>query len=293
VVAWQLLTQKGGFQSKVFTSMKKRIIALTLSTCSSLQLYGIDSLPWFSEVYSSRTSIGFNYYYFNKISGSLKDCSYPSNNYLSFIGTGFTPNQDWDVDFDLELVRTPRQNYSFRSSAIQGRYRLLNDINADPISLVVGVNIRGVGSKSVKDVSSPYASYCNFEGTLSLGKEYAYNDSWIVRWSALGALGVANQGYPWCRCEALVEGNCDYNYRLGVYSLGYFGLRGRDYVDVHHFTGWGKVLHQSVDVGAFFRYKFERWGGLKLAYTFRVYALNYPEWQQSATLVYDLPFSMF
>jgi hypothetical protein len=153
--------------------------------------------------------------------------------------------------------------------------------------------VRAVAPKSVRDVSSPYASYLNFEVTTAVGKEFSYKDTWRLRWYALGALGIANQGYPWCRYDASVEGNINYNYRFGLYSCGYFGLGGTNYVDVGHFRGWGHVHHQSVDIGAFFRYKFDRWGALKLAYTFRAYALNYPQWQQSARLVYDLPFSHF
>jgi hypothetical protein len=258
-----------------------------------LPLYGIDPLPWFSEVYSARTSAGFEYYYFNKISGAIKNKPYPSNNYLTFVSAGFTPSKDLDVDCDLELVRTPRQNYSFRSSAVQLRYRFLDDINADPCSIVAGFNVRAVAPKSVRDVSSPYASYVNFEASVSFGREFSCKDTWIMRWYTLGALGIANQGYPWCRYDASIEGNIKYNYRLGLYSCGYFGLNGKNYVNVDHFRGWGHVHHQSVDIGAFFRYKFDRWGALKLAYTFRPYALNYPQWQQSARLVYDLPFSLF
>jgi hypothetical protein len=107
------------FRARYPLKMRKRAGALTLTACLSLQLYGIDPLPWLSEVYSARSAAGFEYYYFNKISGAIKNKSYPSNNYLTFAGAGFTPSKDIDVDCDLELVRTPRQNYSFRSSAVQ------------------------------------------------------------------------------------------------------------------------------------------------------------------------------
>ena len=161
---------------------------LALLSISSLGL-AIDQKPWFGDIYEFRADGGFSYSYFNEVQGAIKQPSEASNNYLTFVGMGFTPDESIDLDLDLEVVRTPRQNYSFRSGALQARYRFLNDIAGDPVSVVAGFNMRGVGSKSVKDISSPYASYLNFELTGSVGKEHTYKDSCHRRGSSWISMG--------------------------------------------------------------------------------------------------------
>ena len=265
---------------------------LALLSISSLGL-AIDQKPWFGDIYEFRADGGFSYSYFNEVQGAIKQPSEASNNYLTFVGMGFTPDESIDLDLDLEVVRTPRQNYSFRSGALQARYRFLNDIAGDPVSVVAGFNMRGVGSKSVKDISSPYASYLNFELTGSVGKEHTYKDSWTMRGFALTAIGVAVHGYPWARFYGNFEGKFLEAQIAGVFTEGYFGLGGKNQVNVNLFHGWGSVQHDSIDVGVFYRYTFGLWGRLSVIYSSRVFAHNYPQYEQKATLSYQIPFSFF
>lgn len=271
--------------------MKYRWIALSL-TALQVAAFGIDQQPWVGDVYEFRADTGFSYSYFNKVQGAKSQPSNPSNNYLVFGGFGFTPSEDIDVDLDVEMARTPRQNFSFRSGAMQARYRFLNDIAGDLVSVVAGFNMRGVGSKSVKDISSPYASYLNFELTAAVGKEHSFESTWTIRGFALAALGIAVHGYPWMRVFGSFEGNYHDTHRGCVFTEGYFGCGGKDHVNVDHFHGWGGVQHDSIDVGVAYKYKFNLWGILSLAYSCRVFAHNYPEYEQRATIRYEIPFSL-
>lgn len=272
--------------------MLNRWIALSLVTLPSLALC-LDEEPWFGDVYEFRADSGFSYSYFNHVQGAITQPSHASNNYLVFGGMGFTPSEDIDVDLDIELARTPRQNFSFRSGAMQARYRFLDDISGDPVSVVAGFNMRGVGAKSVKDISSPYASYLNFELTAAVGKEHTYQSTWTLRGYGLAAIGLAVHGYPWVRAYGSFEGNYQDTHRGCVFTEGYFGCGGKEHVNVNHFRGWGYVQHDSIDIGVAYKYKFNLWGMLSIAYSCRVFAHNYPEYEQRATIRYDIPFSIF
>jgi hypothetical protein len=143
--------------------------------------------------------------------------------------------------------------------------------------------MRGVGAKSTKDISSPYGSYLNFELTAAVGKEHTAGPTWSMRGYGLTALGVAVHGYPWIRAYGLFEANAHDTHRGGVFTEGYFGFGSNRYVNVRH---------QSIDIGAFYGYKFDLWGVLSVAYSIRVFAHNYPEYEQKATIRYDIPFSL-
>ena len=273
--------------------MNRVYVACAGFVLAAIDLIALDQLPWYDDVYAFRSNTFFSYSYFHDVDGSTSHLSYPSNNYLTAAGVGFTLSEHIDLDVDLELAQTPRQNFSFRSSALQARYRIYNDIAADLISVVVGVNVRGVSSKSVKDISSPYSSYCNFEMTGAIGKEYSVQESWTMRWSWLTALGMATQGLPWIRSVGVFEGNLKDAHQGGMFAEGYFGLSGRNAVSVACFHGWGHVQHESIDLGGFYRYNMGLWGALRLSYSCRVFAHNYPEYEQRGVLNYEIPFSLF
>ncbi len=273
--------------------MNRFYLGCAIFMIKAVDVAAIDQLPWYGDVYAFRSSTSVAYSYFHYVDGARPDRSYPSNNYVAATGIGFTLNEDLDFDLDLEMAQTPRQNFSFRSSALQARYRIYNDIAADPISLVAGVNIRGVSSKSVKDISSPYASYCNFEATAAVGKEYSSLEYWTMRWSVFTALGIATHGYPWIRSLVACEANIKDVHQYGGFIEGYFGLFGKNRVLVDRHHGWGNIQHESIDLGAFYRYQLGLWGALRFSYSCRVFAHNYPEYEQRGVINYEIPFSLF
>lgn len=263
---------------------------LFISVCSSI--WALDERPWFGDVYEFRLDSSFTYSRFDKVEGAFRQPHGISNNYVSMVGIGFMPADSWDLEIDLEMAQTPREQFGFRSSAIQARYQFLDDIAGDPVSATMGLSIRGVGNQSVQDVSSPYSSYANYEVHTAIGKEHVFQDTWTLRGYGLVAVGQANHGYPWIRSTASFEGNIHDTHRLELFSVGYFGF-GHHRVDAHHFHGWGNIRHQSVDVGGSYKYKFDLWGVLSLSYAYRVYAHLYPQNEQTLMIRYELPFSLF
>jgi hypothetical protein len=244
-------------------------------------------------VYAFQLDVNFAYSRYDKIQNAVRQPSHTYNNYIPLLGLGFTASESLALDAEVEFAQTPHQSFGFRSSALQGRLLLLDDIAGDPVSITAGVDVRGVSGRSVKDVSSPYASYFNAQASLALGKEISWQDTWKMRAYGWGSVGLANHGAPWIDSYLAIEGNIQNTHRILVFSDGYFGLGHKQKVNIQHFRGWGAFAHRSIDVGIRYQYVFELWGALGFQYAYRVYAHSYPAKQQLFVLSYTLPFSLF
>jgi len=233
------------------------------------------------------------YYSYRYINGADPQPRYTYRNYLTTEALSFTLGDSFQAELELEMAVTPRQPYGFRSFAMQGKYLILDDIQGDPVSLAAGVSLREVGSKSVRDVSSPYASYFNTEAIFSVGKEFTKTSDWTTRGYLTGAIGIANKGSAWNRFDAVFEGKIARAHTLKGFLLGYFGYGSETRVNPNAFKGWGYVGHKSLDLGVQYKYQFFLWGEIGLSYAYRVFARFYPDGQQTAVISYTLPFSPF
>ena len=258
-----------------------------------VSLSALQEKPWLADPYSFELYTDFAYSRYQTINHAVQQPAYPYHNYVTDVAISFTPSPQIDAEVEVNLARTPHQTYGFRSAAIQARYLVLDDIAGDPISLVLGGNMRGVTARAVRDVSCPYGSYLNAEVTLFLGKETSHEGDWLYRWYVGGALlGVANHGLPWNRYLTAFETRFS-RHALKVFSLGYFGYGKHKKVSIDHFHGWAPIHHSSIDIGAQYRYEFFLYGELGLSYAYRLWARSYPEREQTLVLSYTLPFSLF
>lgn len=268
----------------------KYIVALSLASSG---LYSLDQSPWVGDVYGFNIQADVSYSHYRYIDHAKKQPSYTYRTYVTKETLSFTATDALQLDWEIELARTPYQLYGFRSSALGARYVLLDDIAGDFLSLVAGANVRGVGGRSVRDVNSPYSSYLNTEAMISIGKEFTKKRDWESRGYVTGFLGLANHGSAWNRLEAVYENKISDAHILQACMSGYFGYGPKKKVDINHFHGWGEIAHQSLDLGLQYRYCFARWGELGLAYAYRVFARSYPQNQQTIEISYSLPFSLF
>ena len=271
--------------------MLKKAVFFTLLLSS--RLYAVEESPWIGNLYEFNIQSKETYSRYRWIDSAFKQPSYAYNNYVTDVGISFVPAENLDLGLELEMARTPFQLYGFRSSALGARYVLLDDIAGDPLSLTLGLNLRAVSSRSVRDVSSPYASYMNYEITTALGKEFSEKGFWISRFYALGSIGIANHGSVWNRAYAAFE-KCFFQTQvIKVFTVGYFGYGPKKIVDSNNFYGWGEVCHRSIDCGIQYRYGLSVWGEIGLSYAYRVLARSYPQNTQTAEISYTLPFSFF
>lgn len=270
--------------------LKKVALASLLATSG---VCALEESPWLGNVYEFNFQSEETYSRYRWIDGALKQPSYAYNNYVTGVGASFTSAENLDLGLDLEMARTPFQLYGFRSSALGVRYLLLNDISGDPLSLTLGLNLRAVSSKSVRDVNSPYASYMNYEITTALGKEFSEEGNWTSRVQMLGSVGIANHGSVWNRAYVAFEKCFFKNQVVKLFSSGYVGYGPKKTIDISDFHGWGEVCHRSIDCGIQYRYCLNLWGEIGLSYAYRVLAISYPQNVQTAELSYTLPFSFF
>ncbi len=259
----------------------------------ALSLCALDDSPWLGNPYQFNFESDISYSRYRYINGAEKQPSYAYQTYLTKEGVSFTTADSFEVEWEIELARTPRQLYGFRSSALGAKYRLFDDIEGDFLSLTFGASLRGVGGRSVRDVNSPYASYLNAEIAVCAGKEFTKKEDWTTRGYFATMAGLANRGSVWNRFDLVYEGKPTPSQVLKGFMEGYFGYGPLKKVDIDHFHGWGSVAHRSLDAGVQYRYVFSLWGELGLSYAYRFFARSYPQNAQTVQLSYYLPFSLF
>jgi hypothetical protein len=268
------------------------ILSTLLLSCP-LGLFALEEKPWVGNLYECTLDAGYTYSRFTKVEGAVSQPHYPFNDSLLFFDLGATLSQSFDLQAEVEFVRTPVQHVGWRSAALQGRYQILDDISGDPVSLLVGLSSRFVSKKSLTDVSCPYAARLDFELFASVGKEWSSQGFWISRTYAFTAIGQGTNGSPWLRADLIYEHDWANRHRLVLFTNTNWGFGGRDRICLSDFDGWGHYHHQSIDLGAGYCYVFSYWGKLRLSYAYRLYAKSFPERVQSITLSYHLPFSFF
>jgi len=253
----------------------------------------LEEKPWLGTVYEFTLDTGYSYNRFTRVEGATFQPHHPFNDHLLFFDLGFTIADSFDLQVEGEFVNTPVQSFSWRSFATQGRYRLLDDITGDFASVVLGLNLRFVSERSLRDVSAPYASRLDLELFGSIGKEWSKEGKWTSRSFVYTALGQGTNGLPWVRADIVYEHNWADRQRIDIFGLSNWGFGGKHRVDLEEFNGWGRYHHQAIDLGIGYSYVFDYWGKLRFSYAHRIYAKVFPEHVNFFMLSYHLPFSLF
>lgn len=235
----------------------------------------------------------YAYSRFTKVQNALKPLKKASNDQLIAMDIFVSPFQDYQTELEFEFVDTPRQRWGMRSSCLQIRYLLFDDLEGDPITLAAGINGRYVNGHSVRDISSPYHYYFNTEVNVSVGKEWSNEAYWRFHPYLFLGLGQANRGSPWIRSILAFQGNIVDRHRYKVFLDGYFGFGGEHKVNIEHFHGYARIAHQSLDLGVNYTYLLDVWGSFTFEYAYRLYARSFPEYYNLFLFRYQLPFSLF
>ena len=189
---------------------------------------------------------------------------------------------------------TSRTNATMMSVGAMGRSLLMDDVQGDPVSLALGLNVRYVPDHARTDVFCPYSGLVNFEANCSIGREFDHLQFWVYRIYGIASLGQATQGMPWVRGDFGFEVNDRRNVnQAGLMVLSNWGFGREHAVNIDQFKGYGNVWHQNIDVKALYRRVFRVWGSFGVEAGYRVYAQNAPRNEIFGILKYDLPFSPF
>lgn len=249
--------------------------------------------PWFGNIWEFNFQSDYTYYRFSHVQNGHPKIKHAWNNQLLNFSIEVPLKETFDVELEIEFTDTPKESWGFRSFAGQFRYLFLDDVAGDPVSLMAGINIRGVSQRALRDITTPYHAAANFELNVAAGKEWSQMQYWKIRSFAFGALGIANRGSLWIRGLAAFEGNYKDNHQYQLFANSYWGFGSNRDVNIDHFHGYARIHHQSIDLGAGYSYLFDIWGALNFTYTFRVFAHSFPEYVNFFALSYRLPFSFF
>jgi hypothetical protein len=269
----------------------KRSFFLTLLLPASA--FCLQEEPWLTEIWEMQFTPLFNYSRFRHVSHAAEPLKKPFNARLWSGDLGVALSNALDCGIEVEAASTTQTPFSVRSYGAQLRQNFLDDLVCDPLSLTGGFLFREATGRSLKDISSPYHARANFEINLAAGKEWHNQKHWVVRAFAFTGLGIANRGSPWTRLRLSLQGTLDGQHQLNLFALGYVGFGSQKLVHIHHFDGYGKIAHRSIDLGIGYAYAFDIWGKISAEYSHRVFARSYPQGVNSITLRYQLPFSIF
>ncbi|NGX39323.1 MAG: hypothetical protein KR126chlam1_00649 [Chlamydiae bacterium] len=269
----------------------KKILPLVLLLPSLLS--SLEERPWFSEFLEFEFKPFYEYNFFRKVDRASPQLKSSFHTHVLGGGLSITAPDDWSWEAEIEFADTSSVSWGYRSFALQLRKRWLDDVCGDLVSLTTGFVYRDASDRMRRALSTPYHGRANFEFNTVIGKEWSQGAYWYFRVFGLGAVGQATSGLPWVRADLTFSGNYEDQQEWSLYARSLFGLGSRSLVPTEEFSGWGRINHHSVDLGASYRYRCGFFGDLRFDYLHRVYARSYPEQVNFFLLTYSFPFSIF
>lgn len=254
--------------------------------------FSLEVQPWFGECLEFHFLGSYAYSFFHKVQNGVPQLTHKFNSNVVTLGLDFSLTPEWSFDTELQFADTTKQNFNFRSFAMQARYLWLDDIMGDRISLATGINARFTNTDSLRDVSCPYHANFDFELNLALGKEFDLSECYALRFWGYGAVGHANRGSPWIRAILSMEANLNLRHQLAFFGEGSSGYGRHTTVFIDDFNGYAKIRQKSIDLGVRYGCRVGVYGSLRFAYIRRVLAKSYPQNVNAFIFSYLLPFSL-
>lgn len=267
-----------------------RIIAIFLLFFPSLCI-SLETNPWLANLFELHWTNGFAYQRYTAVEGANPPLQDPSNDYELFFALSIPFRPDFNIDGEVKFVDTPRQSFSFRTTALQGRYVVWDDIMGDPVTFTVGSSFRYTGTRSLHDVSCPSHATLDVELNIAVGKEIDYRGFWFWRFWGYGSAGIGNRGSPWVYGILGLEASCEEIHQWALFFMGEHGFGKRNTIDINNFNGYGKIRQKSIDLSFRYGYKIGVWGTLFAEYQRRVMARLCPEYVNRFEFRYIVPFS--
>lgn len=270
--------------------MKTRVLILLLLP---IFCFGLEEKPWYPPFMEFELRARYDYNFFSKVDHSFPKLRSTYNTHIIGANLELSAPATWDYQVELELGETSDVSFRYRSFALQVQKLWLDDVCGDLVSLSTGLVYRDADTAFRKALSTPYHGRANFEFHTSIGREWSQGCYWAFRTYGVFAVGQATSGKPWLRGDLYFGVNIEDIHRFRLYGLSYWGLGDRDLVVLIGFDGWGNTHHQSIDLGASYRYQFGCYGAICFDYRRRVYARSYPEDVNFFIFTLEYPFSFF
>lgn len=203
----------------------------------------------------------------------------------------FTPLIDLATALELGLSKTQSKPYGFENVKASCRYRILDDLVSDPVSLTTGVVCALSTPRRVKGLSSCAHGVFETEGHFALGREFwqharSYYQAWL-----LGFGGIASSGSPWVGFEAHLGRVIHQKHYFDLFFRFNKGLSSHKLHRLSNFHSWSRIGYEFEELGIGYRLKEIALGSCYIEATTRILARSCPSnvWSVKVGLV--LPFS--
>lgn len=265
-----------------------------LSILGSSLVFGLEQSPWLDFPYEFHFNSAFNESYYSNISNANNQKAKYKNSFNEQLRLNLdvTTLALLEAEIEMEFFQTKATNFTLESIAMEVRKQVSDDIQGDFLSTTLGSSFRYVPDHALNDPFVPYQGLLNFEANLALGKEFDQAFDWTKRGYLFLATGIANQGAPYLKVNGVFEMHRMHNL-FGFFFNTYFGFGTKSKIDLNRFHGYGKIEHQSIDLGLRYRYLFDIYGSLSFELLYRVYAFSFPRNLTSIEIRYCFPFSIF
>lgn len=265
---------------------------LAFCSLACISLFAFEHQPWFNKIMEFEFRPSYTWRHFNTVQNGFNPTSYSSTDQCLQFELGVSPWPTIDVQLEMNFADTRMHSWSYLSVGGYLRYLFWDDVAGDPISWSVGGSLRGVNGHFLDDVSIPYHANLNLEIDTVIGKEFDELYNWVFRTWGLFGFGIGNRGAPYLKALAHIETKIKDTHQFTVFGDSLWGLGGQEKINVRQFQSYANVHHQSIDIGALYRYHFKLYGALSASYAYRVFAHNFPEHAHTLRFEYRLPFSI-
>lgn len=268
--------------------MKKLLLSLLLYP---FLICGIDYEPWYTPDIMVQPRIDVRYQTFSRVTTPH--------------GGIFTNSRDWFLtpsvglaafglsgDISTTIAKTRKQNFCVDEVVLSVRKLLMDDVVGDPFSLSIGITGIKAFKHSVHDLSSFHHGKIEGEMHVAVGKETLCGSVWQTHTWAMFGVGCADAGWVWLRGNLGWEKNWWDRHQAGVFVETLWGMGHKDLSPHKEFKGYGKIRHESVDLGMNYSYQFDFGGIISLAYSYRVFAHNFPSNASNIYLQFVYPMSV-
>lgn len=182
-----------------------------------------------------------------------------------------------DIQIETTLADTEHRSFGVDNLRVTARFQLMDDISGDSVSVIAGITGTQAFRQGLDDPGSFHHGLLEGEAHLSVGQEFAREQYWDWRWWSVLGVGQADVGYSWFRASFYCEKSFCLKHRVTALVNTLWGMGHDNFVLDRHFSGYGKIRHQSVDAGLRYGYWFDCGAELSAEYVRRVYAKNFPE----------------
>ncbi len=218
--------------------MKQSLLGFCVATAIffCIPLFSTEYTPWFGPVLEVEgRALGMVQVYPSVDSKNRRHHKHGACNEFIALSGSMAIYEDLAFEIESLFANTGHHDSHVDSVSATGRYRFLNDIVGDFVSLSVGVKIEEVFKPARHDIALFHHGQAALETHLALGKEFSCLQFWSSRISALTAFGIGSVGSPWVKGGAMWQWNYFDQHEVHLSLLSLFGL-GHKRLNVRHFN---------------------------------------------------------